>query len=110
MNIVNGTHYHDKTSQDVIDVLEKARDRQWRIRVHYGNTLIGQDWNEQLDVTGRIGRSMGPVKVPILLYDKRAIGGAPMLDHCIVRIRFSNQQKAKGNDLYRHPNYHGEAA
>ena len=110
MNIVNGTHYHEKTPQDVIDVLEEARDREWRIRVHYGNTLIGQDWNEQYDVLGRVGRSMGPVKIPILLYDRRSMCDAPMLDHCIVRIRLSNQQKAKGRDLYRHPNYHGEAA
>jgi len=110
MNIVNGTHYADDTSQDVIDVLERARANEWRIRIHYGNTYTGCDWNEDYDVTGRLSRSMGPVKVPILLYRKTAICGPAILDHCIVRIRLANKQKAKGEDLYAHPRYHGEAA
>jgi hypothetical protein len=110
MKIVNGTHYHEKTSQDVIDVLEKARAKRWRLRIHYGNPLIGRDWNEQYDVLGRVGRSMGPVKVPLLLYDRRSICGSPVLDHCIVRIRFANMELNHGDDLYRHHNYHGEAA
>jgi hypothetical protein len=109
MNIVNGTHYADDTLQDVIDVLERARAAQWRIRIHYGNTFTGQDWNEDYDVTGRVGRSMGPVKVPILLYRKGSMCGSPMLDHCIVRIRRANKQHGK-DDLYCHPRYHGEAA
>ncbi len=110
MQVINGTHYHEKTSQDVIDVLEEARAKQWRIRVHYGNTLVGEDWNEEYDVTGRIGRSMGPVKVPLLIHNARSMGGPAMLDHCIVRIRFSNWQRDGRDNLYCHPKYHGEAA
>lgn len=110
MNIVNGTHYHEKTPQDVIDVLEEARAKRWRLRIYYGNTLIGRDWNEEYDVLGRVGRSTGPLKVPLLLYNRRSICGSPMLDHCIVRIRFSNMDLNRGDDLYRHHNYHGEAA
>jgi len=110
MNIINGTHYHEKTPQDVIDVLERARANQWRLRIHYGNPLIGRDWNEEYDVTGRIGRSMGPVKVPLLLFDRRSMCGSAVLDHCIVRIRFSNGQRDGYDNLYCHPNYHGEAA
>ena len=109
MNIVNGTHYHDKTPQDVIDVLERVRANQWRIRVHYGNPFTGQDWNESYDVSGRIGRSMGPVKVPLLIHNARSLGGPAMLDQHIVRIRFANKQHSN-YDLYCHPRYHGEAA
>lgn len=110
MNIINGTHYADATTQDVVDALEEARANQSRIRIYYGNVYTGCDWNEEYDVTGRLSRSTGPVKVPILLYDRRSICGPPILDHCIVRIRLANIQKARGEDLYRHRRYHGEAA
>ncbi len=110
MNIVNGTHYAEGTDQDVIDVLEEVRASQSRIRIHYGNTYTGCDWNEEYDVTGRLNRSMGPVRVPILLYRINAICGPAILDHCIVRIRLANTQKARGRNLYVHPRYHGEAA
>lgn len=110
MNIVNGTHYAEATSQDVVDVLEEARANQSRIRIYYGNTLTGCDWQEDYDVTGRLSRSTGPVKVPILLYRINAICGPAILDHCIVRIRIANRQKARDRNLYVHPKYHGEAA
>ena len=109
MKIVNGTHYHESTPQDVIDVLERARQNNWRVRLHYGNSFTGQDWNEQYDICGRIGRSMGPVKVPLLVHNARSTGGPHLLDHCIVRIRFANKQHGR-DDLYCHPKYHGEAA
>lgn len=110
MNIVNGTHYADDTLQEIVDVLEEARAKQWRIRIHYGNPYTGCDWNEDYDVTGRIGRSMGPIKVPILLYRRGSMCGSPIPDHRIVRIHFSNMEKCRGDDLYLHPRYHGEAA
>jgi hypothetical protein len=52
-------------------------------------------------VTGRVSRSMGPMKIPILISSSRAMGGGGILDGCIVRIR-----TAAGNrELYRHPLY-----
>ena len=84
--VVNGTHYHAETPKNVITVLEACRSNGTRIRVRYGDTKTGRDWLEEYDVEGRIGRSMGPVKVPLLLHNSRSMGGGAMLDHCIVRI------------------------
>ena len=103
--IVDGTHYHQETPTAIVDVLERVRNSGQRIRLHYGDTETGRDWGDVHDVTGRIGRSMGPVKVPILLYNARSMGGGAILDHCIVRIRPAGNDRGAGADLYRHPNY-----
>ena len=103
--VVNGTSYHADTSKRVIDIIERARANSWRLRLYLGDAKTGRDWNEHYDVTGRIGRSSGPVKVPILLHNSQSIGGGAILDHCIVRIRHANKRDGKF-DLYRHTKYH----
>lgn len=100
---INGTTYDDRTPLRVAQELERLRGTDTRIRVCYGDVETGQDWGETYDTTGRVGRSMGPVKVPLLIHNRRSIGGASILDRCIVRISFAN--KRDGGDLYRHPSY-----
>ena len=108
MPVVNGTTYHDETPLAVIDVLETARRTNARIRIHYGYTTTkdgqptGRDWYEENDVTGTVGRSSGPQKVPIILANSRSTGGGSILDHCIVRIR---EPAWPATELYRHPKY-----
>lgn len=102
--IENGTSHHSDTPAEVVRVLEEVRRSCARIRVHYGDTTTGRDWMDVYDVTGCVSRSTGPIKVPILLHNRRSLGGTPMLDHCIVRIRYANRRE--GGDLYRHPKYH----
>jgi len=99
---INGTFYHLETRQNVINVLENARLNNYRIRVHYGDTSTGRDWNEMHYVTGYVGRSTGSIKIPLLVYNKRSYGGGAMLDHCIVKITESKGKRV----LYQHPLYH----
>ena len=101
-SIVNGTYYHENTPTAVIDVLQRVRRSGIRIRLSYGNTTTGRDWLEEFDVEGRIARSMGPVKVPILLARTTSSGGPALLEHCIVKIR---QTGKGGRVLYRHPQH-----
>ena len=101
-NVVNGTSYHVATPAAVVQVLEQARQNRTRIHVSFGDATTGLDWLEEWDITGYVGRSMGPVKVPLLVANRRSLGGGAILDHCIVRIR----ESAGGRILYRHPDYH----
>lgn len=106
-NVINykitesGTAYHAETPMQVIAVLEKARMNRQRIKVYFGNTETGKDWNEEHDTIGYIGRSGGTIKIPLLVHNARSLGGGALLDHCIVKIK-----EAKGGlVLYQHPKY-----
>lgn len=100
--VVNETSYDARTIPEVIRILEACRQDRTRIRVHYGDVVTGKDW---IDVTGKVGRSMGPIKVPLLIHNCRSLGGGALLDHCIVRIVTSKGKR----ELYRHPLYHQES-
>lgn len=108
--IVGGTSYHDDTPREVIEILETARiyhqergPSEWpRYRFHYGDPETGQDWGDVHDVRGYVGRSMGPIKIPLLIANTRSTGGGALLDGNIIRIRPS---AGGGPDLYRHPTY-----
>ena len=109
--VADGTSYHADTPWAVIDVLERVRRANIRVHLTYGYTKAGQDvnkgpigrsWLEECDVDGTIGRSMGPVKIPILIHNSRSMGGASILDHCIVRITTTTKPRKV---LYQHPTY-----
>lgn len=97
----SGTAYHFKTPQKVIDILERARYRETRLRIYLGDSKTGIDWVEENSVVGTIGRSTGTIKIPLLILTKRSIGGGAILDHCIVKIKDQDTKEV----LYQHPKY-----
>ena len=101
MPIVNGTTYHKDTPEAVIRVLENARQTGTRLRIWYGDRETGRDWLEEWDVIGYIRRSMGPVCIPILIYNTRSYGGSGLLEHCILKIAETKSKRV----LYQAPNY-----
>ena len=117
--IINGTTYPDGTDETVIRILEDARAGGYRVRLHYGYTRedqrqterniretaspVGQDWLEESGVEGRIGRSMGPIRIPLILANSRSTGGGGLLADCIVKI---TRRDGRGREcLYLHPQY-----
>jgi hypothetical protein len=98
---IDGTSYHKNTEPDVAKALETARQKNFRVHVSYGDSTTGKDWLEENGVHGYVRRSMGPIKVPLLIFNSRSLGGEALLDHCIVRIR----ECAGGRILYQHPQY-----
>jgi hypothetical protein len=99
---INGTSFDERTPDEVIRVLESARQNRTRLHISLGDTASGRDWLEEFETHGYVGRSMGPIKVPLIVANRRSLGGGAILDHCIVRIR----ESAGGRVLYQHPGYH----
>jgi hypothetical protein len=95
----SGTYYHDTTPRLVIDALEHARENGHRVRLFTGDTNTGKQWFDEYDVCGTVGRSMGPIKTPLLIANSRSTGGGAILTDCIVRLLVN------GREVYRHPKY-----
>jgi hypothetical protein len=92
---------HDETNGLVAAALYSAFQRKVRVRIWYGSIETGHAWLEEFDVSGRIGISMGPHRIPILLSNSRSIGGGGILDHCIVKIQETKSKRV----LYEHPTF-----
>jgi len=101
--IVNGTFYCTQTSRAVIDILEDSRVSGKRLIILLGDSTTGAAWGD-ID-EGRIGRSLGPIKVPLLIANSLSTGGPSLLDACIIKIL-----AARGKEvLYQHRNFHAPA-
>jgi hypothetical protein len=96
---VNGTTYAD-APPEVIAILERCRADGTRIRVAYG-TADCQDTGEWWGTVGYVSRSMGPMKIPLLVFNKRAIGGHAITTGRVVRIETTKGRRL----LYQHPAY-----
>lgn len=97
----HATWYDARTAAGVQTALETALRSKDQMRVFLGDALTGRDWMEEYDTIGRIGRSCGAMKVPLLV-PKGQAGGPALLTHCIVRII----NLKTGVEVYRHPSYH----
>src|SRR6185437_5223104 len=99
-----GIYFEDGTDLDVIQRLLGARLYRSRVRIHYGYTdprheKYGQDWLEEHDVEGYVSCTLGPLKSPLLVYNRRSSGGNVILTRNIVKIT------VRGDTIYQHPNY-----
>ncbi|MFA5346540.1 MAG: hypothetical protein WC294_00215 [Methanoregula sp.] len=95
----NGTCYNAKTNLELVGRLDSARRGGARVRLFYGDTSTGKDWHEEHDITGKLGRSTGTIKIPILLNNSRSSGGPAILDYCIVKLMIN------GSVRWQHPKY-----
>jgi hypothetical protein len=102
--LINGTAYHEETIKIVTDYLEKARLEHGRVRFSLGDALTGRDWGDTLDC-GYIGRSMGVIKIPLLLKNSRSTGGSGLLDHCIIKLEYKGPNDKNYREVYRHKTY-----
>jgi len=95
--------YHDKTIEPVKRALEKAYAAKCNVRLFFGDTQTGHVWPDEHDVYGKIGRSTGPVHVPLIIEPRRD-GGPHILDHCIVGIVRAGTD-GRWDWLYRHEKF-----
>ena len=83
----SGTSFEKGTPAEVVDVLERARKQGFRVRIWLGDKSTGRAWTEDADVTGYVGRSTGPIRVPLLLAQRRSQGGPAILTNAILAIK-----------------------
>jgi hypothetical protein len=91
------------TPRAVGDVLSRfwRAGRYVRLRLWYGDTTTGEAWEDEYHTMGYIGRSTGVQPIPLLIENKRSLGGQAILDSSIVAITL-----AKGGAfLYKHPTF-----
>lgn len=86
----------------VEEVLIQAWMLRQRLRIWYGDPETGRPRMDEHEVVGYVGRSMGPVKVPLLVHNARSRGGAPIAAHCIVRIDWIAERRT----MYQHPKWY----
>lgn len=94
------TWFDAGTATEVKRILELAIESGKKLRLFFGDAETGRDWMEEYDTVGKIGRSTGPMRVPLLL-DSKGEGGPAILTRNVIRI----QNATNGQDLYVHPEY-----
>jgi hypothetical protein len=96
------TLYDPNTPSKLTSVLEEARRNKTRLRLFYGDRETGRDWNEENDIEGYLGRTMGSIHAPILLKTKSSSGGGIILSACIVKVVATTTKHI----LWQHARYH----
>lgn len=99
--VVDGISFDINTNDSICKIIVDAWQRDIKLKIYYGDAKTGKDWNEENDTIGKIGRSAGTNKIPLLLTNYNSTGGGGILDHCIVKI-VNFKTKAV---LYQHPEY-----
>jgi len=98
--LMHKTYFDPGTDSKAAKVLESCRTHGRKIRLILGDTSTGEPWLEEHDVIGRIGRSTGSLKVPLLI-EAGECGGTAILCVCLLAII----DWGSGEFLYRHAAY-----
>jgi hypothetical protein len=101
---INGTGYHAETSDNIVEILEGLRKKHALVRIFYGDAQTGRAWQVEHDTVGRIGRSGGSIKLPLLV-PANEIGGGAILDPCIVKIIELTPTYKTRSIAYSHPTF-----
>lgn len=91
------TYFDPGTDPKAARVLERCRNEGTKVRLILGATTTGRAWLDEHDVIGRIGRSTGVLKVPLLI-EPGADGGTGILTARLLAI----VEWKTGRFLYRH--------
>ena len=95
-----GTWFDPDTHPEVKRQLELAMRGGYRLSIEYGDRETGQSRSDRPE-SGTISRSMGPMKVPLLIRKAGAYGGGAIADASIVKI----SESPGGRLLWQHPTY-----
>ena len=99
--VCNGTFYSAEALDGAVLALEYARVNRIRIRIFYAYKTteekengvkdsefdVLEAWGDENDCIGRLGRSNGNIKIPILLSSSSSCYGSPILDSRVVLVK-----------------------
>lgn len=97
---VNGVKFATDAPDKVVKEILYYMNTDYRVRLFYGDNKTGRDWGEEYDTMGYVRKSLGGY--PILIYNRRSMGGGSILTDAIVRMTVG------GYEVYRHPKYKGD--
>lgn len=93
--VVDGVYYDARMKNRLILALARARASGERVRLYWGDPVTGRAWGDV--ESGRVGRTGGMIKSPILVYNRRSYGGE-IISKSIVKVEYAN--KKNGGVLY----------
>lgn len=94
------TLFDPDTAPEVTQILERYRKSEQPLRLVYGDIVTGKDWCEECDVVGIVGRSTGPLRVPLMIEFGQQ-GGSTILTTRVLVIIDPMTRRC----LYKHPSY-----
>lgn len=94
------TQFDPDTHMMVKLYLEAYRKTGAKVRLFFGDVDTGRDWLSEHDVLGRISRTTGPLKAPILVEENDS-GGGIILSACVLKIVDVTSKEL----IWQHPNY-----
>jgi hypothetical protein len=94
--------YRIDTPDNLIEVLERARQSEQRYSFKYGDMETGEGWNEEHETQGRIGLSKGTFAYfPLIVHNDRSLGGGTLMTDRILKIVCIKDKYI----MYQHPKY-----
>jgi hypothetical protein len=93
----DGTHYSAEYPDKLIDNLQQYRENGTRLRFESGDMKTGQSWGDR--ESGRIGRSTGTIKIPLVVHNERSMGGGAL--GSIVKVT----EAKGGREVWTHSAY-----
>lgn len=95
----DGTHYSAEYPDALVDKMQTARASGARLRFESGDMLTGKSWGDV--ESGRIGRSTGTMKIPLIIKTGRSSGGGAL--GSIVNVSYANAKE--GGTVWKHETY-----
>lgn len=100
----NRLEVYSNMDESLMDILLSAYACHFRVRIWYGDSETGRSWNEEYGTTGRIERTGGNIKAPIMVSSSRSLGGGAVSVGKIIRIDDIEDRRI----LWQVPNFHVE--
>lgn len=102
---ITDTWYEPHTNPNVATAIERCIRNQNPIRFFYGDPETGCDWLEENGIVGRVSRSSGPFRCPILIPDGEVGGDIIPSANVLKIIRADNGNVIWISPAYKEPDF-----